>query len=722
MELFKLLGTIAISNSEANSAIDETNNKAASFSSTLADKFTSVGSFATNLGKKITGGMAVAGTAIAAGATAIFKFAENSASAADTIDKMSQKIGISREAYQELAFICSQSGTSVDTLQMGMKTLTNQMQSAQSGTASAVEAFDKLGVSIYDSSGNLKDQETMMWETMTALQNMENQTEKAALANDLFGRSGSELMPLLNGAAGSINEMRQQAHDLGLVMSNETVDAGVKMTDTIDQAKRAFNAIWLEIGAQFMPLIQELVAYIVLHMPEIREKISVLVDIARSLAERIKDVVEWFSGLDEGTQKIIIKIGLLVVAAGPLLTMLGTIISVIGNVIQIGGSLTGGIGSLIGKVSGAGGLIPALAAIPAPVWIIIGVFTALVAAGVLIYKNWDEIKEWGQKTWSSITETVSGAVEKIGGFFSGLCESGKEKWIELRDGVVQRATELKDGAVSKVEELKEGAGRKLQELKEGADQKFSQLRESATEKIENLRENAVNKFNQLKESATEKVNSLKENAVSRFNELKDKASEKIHSLQEKGVEGFESLKSKALEKFDNLKSGITEKLDAVSDFVSGAVKKLQDFFKFDWSLPKIKLPHFSISGSFSLDPPSIPHIGVEWYKKAMDSPMIMDKPTAFGINASGQIMAGGEAGSEVVSGTQTLMNMISAAVADNNEDLYRIMNAIYMLLMQYLPEFSNMRVVLDTGETVGALAEPMSNALGRMIDKKGRGV
>ena len=770
MELFKLFGTIAVKNTEANSAIDMTTERAQSASGKLSQSFQNAGTKISGVGSAITKGMAVVGTAVGAGATAVFKFAEKSAGAADTVDKMSQKIGISREAYQELAFICSQSGTSVDTLQMGIKTLTNQMQSAADGTASAVGIFDKLGVSIYDSNGQLKDQETMMWEAMSALQGMENQTEKAALANDLFGRSGSELMPLLNGASGSIENMRKQANDLGLVMSNDTVDAGVKLTDTIDQAKRAFTAIGISIGAEFMPLIQQAAQYVVDHVPQIKEKAGIVIQVIKDIGSGIKDVIDWFSGLDEGTQKTIIKFGLFIAASGPVLTVFGNAVSGIGGIIKAGSSLiggigklspvisgvmgigskvVGGIGGLIGKVTGGGGLIAALGAIPAPVWIVIGIFAALVAAGVLIYKNWDEIKEWAGKTWEKITGIVGNAVDGIKNFFSKIIDFVKDNWQGLalllinpfvggfkllydncesfRNFVDNFLGNLKEGFQNFVSNISEKAGElkdkvvnKAKELKGGAVEKFQELKDKATEKVENLKESATNKFNQLRESATEKVNSLKENAVSKFQELRDKASEKIDSLKEKGMAGFEALKSGALERFDNLKSGVSEKLDAVKNFVSNTVQKLKNFFKFDWSLPKIKLPHFSIDGEFSLSPPSIPHIGVEWYKKAMDNPLVMDKPTAFGINASGQIMAGGEAGSEVVSGTQTLMNMISAAVAGNNDQLYEMLNKIYNLLAEYLPTFANMQMVLDSGVLVGELAQPLNEELGRITHMRER--
>lgn len=93
----------------------------------------------------------------------------------------------------------------------------------------------------------------------------------------------------------------------------------------------------------------------------------------------------------------------------------------------------------------------------------------------------------------------------------------------------------------------------------------------------------------------------------------------------------------------------------------------------------------------------------------------MDKPTAFGINQAGQIMAGGEAGSEVVSGTETLMEMISAAVSENNSQLYELLDRLYALLSEYLPMFANMQMVLDSGALVGELAQPLNEELGKII-------
>ena len=177
--------------------------------------------------------------------------------------------------------------------------------------------------------------------------------------------------------------------------------------------------------------------------------------------------------------------------------------------------------------------------------------------------------------------------------------------------------------------------------------------------------------------------------------------------------------------FTSIYDGIKEKIEAARDIVSAAIEKIKGFFDFEWSLPDLKIPHFSIQGSFSLNPPSVPSIGIEWYAKAMNNPVIMNSPMAFGINSLGQIMAGGEAGSEVVSGTDTLMKMIAASVASQNGALENSMNAgftnLLTLLVQYLPQLANMKVVLNSGILVGELAPGIDEELGRLSVMSERG-
>ena len=114
------------------------------------------------------------------------------------------------------------------------------------------------------------------------------------------------------------------------------------------------------------------------------------------------------------------------------------------------------------------------------------------------------------------------------------------------------------------------------------------------------------------------------------------------------------------EKFESIRSTISEKINSAKQTVSEAIEKIKGFFNFSWSLPHLALPHFSITGKFSLNPPSIPTIGVEWYAKAMDQGMILNNPTIFGA-MNGKLLGAGEAGAEVVVGAGSLYDMIKSA-------------------------------------------------------------
>ena len=103
-------------------------------------------------------------------------------------------------------------------------------------------------------------------------------------------------------------------------------------------------------------------------------------------------------------------------------------------------------------------------------------------------------------------------------------------------------------------------------------------------------------------------------------------------------------------------------MNTAKSTVSNAIQAIRNKFNFSWSLPHLRLPHISISGSFSLNPPRVPHFSISWYKKAMDEGMILNGPTIFGQSGN-TLLAGGEAGSEAVVGTQSLMEMIRNAVA-----------------------------------------------------------
>lgn len=205
-----------------------------------------------------------------------------------------------------------------------------------------------------------------------------------------------------------------------------------------------------------------------------------------------------------------------------------------------------------------------------------------------------------------------------------------------------------------------------------------------------------------------------QNVKNFFSNLKENVTSKITSLKD-GITNT----------FTKIKNAITSPIEKARDVVKGVIDKIKGFFKFNVSLPKIKLPHFAITPKGwklgDLLEGSIPKLGIDWYAKAVRNPMLLDRPTAFGLSPNGNIRVGGEAGSELIGGTNTIMGMISDAVSSNNGGIEVKLDRVISLLTNYLPTLGNQKVVLSTGELVGAMVNPMDRALGELAVKKGRG-
>lgn len=239
MDVFDLVAKLSLDSSEYSDGLNDAKNEGADFGSKL-------GSALGTAGKVAGAGIAVVGTAVA-GISA--KFADGISSVgeyADNIDKASQKIGISAEAYQEWDFIAQHSGTTVDSLKTAMKTLVSAVDSGN-------DAFEAIGLSMEDVQG--MNQEELFSAVITSLQGMEEGTERAKLAQDLLGKSSQELAPLLNTSAEATEAMRQQVHELGGVLSDDAVKAGAGFEDSLQNLKTSVEGISKGALAEFLPAV-----------------------------------------------------------------------------------------------------------------------------------------------------------------------------------------------------------------------------------------------------------------------------------------------------------------------------------------------------------------------------------------------------------------------------------------------------------------------------------
>lgn len=174
---------------------------------------------------------------------------------------------------------------------------------------------------------------------------------------------------------------------------------------------------------------------------------------------------------------------------------------------------------------------------------------------------------------------------------------------------------------------------------------------------------------------------------------------------------FLNIKSIAVNVWNGIKNAIITPVNIAKNAVKSAIDKMKGFFKFKWKLPDLKLPHIKIIGKFSLKPPKAPHFSIKWYKSAMDKGMIMNSPTIFGYDqATQKFMAGGEAGSETVVGTNSLMNMIKNAVNENN-------NVILLKILEILEKIDSTLVDKFIEAIKETKIEVNDRELGRFIKK-----
>lgn len=293
-KLFELLGTISVNNSDAISKIDDTSGKVNEMHGTFTD----------GLKKAATWGAAIAAAAAAATAAVVKGISDivnNTVQNGDEIDKASQRMGMSRESYQEWAYILGQCGAEIGNMEIGMKTLITQMDASQDKNSEAAKIFDSLGVSVRNTDGSLRSVDEVFLETILALTSMEDGTEKARIANVLFGRSGQDLMPVINGTAEEIVDLKDRSHELGLIMSNEAVDAAVLLGDTMDDTKKAYGTFGRLIGESVMPSIQGLFDYLLLEYPKIKEGFTN--DFLPSITQAVGgfvDIIKWIIDPDGG--------------------------------------------------------------------------------------------------------------------------------------------------------------------------------------------------------------------------------------------------------------------------------------------------------------------------------------------------------------------------------------------------------------------------------------
>ncbi|MBQ2591133.1 MAG: phage tail tape measure protein, partial [Paludibacteraceae bacterium] len=357
----------------------------------LSEQVKDVGANLEDAGRKMAGLSAV-GAAVAASIGAV---AYKSGQWADDLNTLSKRYSLSTEELQKYGAAAELVDVSVDTIAKSHIKLEKSMASASKGTGSQAEAFEKLGVSVTDADGNLRDGDTVWQETIAALGTMSNETERDALAMQIMGKSAAELNPLIEDGGETYKQVADTFAKYNLeVVDQETLDRANEFNDQIDTIKAvgavAFQTIGTQLAGYLAPALEKVVDW-------------------------VGKFAEWLSNLDPKVLTVIGVIGALVAGIAPLLLILGKVAFAVSSIMNLASTLGVTIGALA-----------------SPIGIAIAVIGALIAVGILLYKNWDKIKAFAVSLKDKIVQTFTNIKNKVVSTVQGMIQAVKDKWSALK--------------------------------------------------------------------------------------------------------------------------------------------------------------------------------------------------------------------------------------------------------------------------------------------------
>jgi phage-related protein len=330
----------------------------------------------------------------------------------DEIDKESQKLGLATDTYQELAYAMEMSGASIGDISKGMMNITNAIADTENGVEGASEKFDALGVSLQNVDGSMKSSEQVLMESIDALASMTDETQRNALANDIFGRSYADLKPLLNSGSEGIKELMQEAEEYGMVMSQDGVNASADFDDSLTRLNGTIGGIKKSMVGNLLPSVTTVINGFS-DLANGSQGASAMIKVGiYQMIDEIKTMIPEMLSFVQTMSDTIIEIAPTVISAlvdGIMTTipqLIPTVVSVLDAIVQmvvdnIPHLLVGGIRIITGLADGIAGAIPNLISqIPTLISNIVEVIT-------------DYLPDLVQSGLSLITALADGIMEAI---------------------------------------------------------------------------------------------------------------------------------------------------------------------------------------------------------------------------------------------------------------------------------------------------------------------
>lgn len=559
----------------------------------------------------------------------------------DNANKMGTDIGSIQDAYQGFA---KQNYTMLDNLKLGYGGTQSEMIRLINDSGVLGEkiesldnvTFDQMIEAIHKIQDNLGITGTTALEAGTTISGSWSSVQ--ALFENILTKVGSKLAPTVMGFLQQLSNWM------------ETVDWDAFATSVGDALQRVFD--WIQ-KIDFTTFFEKGMDGV----ENFLEKLGGLIEDVPKIIQTFKDWSPLIAGVAAGF--VTLKVAM---AISSLISAVSTAIGILTGVEET---------ATVAQT----GLNAAMDANPAV--FIISIIAGLVAALITLWNTNDGFREAVTAAWDSVKEAFSNLAESIGekiesikNFFGNLKDAASEKFSAMKEVVSEKFSQIKGTMGTIMQAAKDTVSEKLQNMKTAYAEHGGGINGIAAAAMEGVKGYYSAGYTFIDNLTGGKLSAVADKFKSKMSEAKQAVLNKISEIKNSFSSGLGNAYSTVTNILGNIKNKFSSILEGAKNIVSNAINRIKSFFNFSWSLPKLKLPHISISGSFSLTPPSVPHFGIEWYKKAMDDGMIMNQPTIFGYNAkSNQFLAGGEAGSETVVGTQSLMDMINSAVQDSDNDL-----------------------------------------------------
>ena len=485
----------------------------------------------------------------------------DAATFADEMATLSVETGLSVDQLQEYQYMAELMDTSVDTITGSMAKLTKNMSTASKGTGAAADAFKALGITITNSDGSLRSNQDVFYETIDALGQMENETQRDAYAMAIFGKSAQDLNPMIAAGSEGMAGFAQEAHDMGYVLDEDAMGGLLGVSDSMERLKNMADSVKRNLSSALAPVISEVAGQLQewaesVDWDAVGQKASeALNGIASSAKEVAGYIMEFFSFVSENKDAIIAAIS--GIGAG----------FVAWNVVTLIQGVVGAIKAFKVANEGATAAQMILNAVMAanPIGIIVTAIAGLVAAIAVLWNTNEDFRNFVTEVWEGIKSAILDAILGVLGWMQDMGNS----FVELKDSFVSTAKALAAGAVSKFNYLKSMAVSSFNGLKTSVSTIVSGMKTAVVNTVTNIKNNAVSIFMGMKASISGAVTGIKTVIVNGF----EKAVSYITSLPGKAVGWGRDF-------INGLRRGIENAVSGLIRSVKGIANRIRGFLHF----------------------------------------------------------------------------------------------------------------------------------------------